>query len=79
MALSIDESGSRREFDAPASSELATSADDLDHYHVESEAVEARAPIVGQILWVLRILLLLAIAALSLAVFWIIGMMIGIL
>jgi len=79
MALSFGQTDSQRQTGAPPTGTLAPAADDLDHYHVDSEVAEARTPIVQQIIWVLRLLLLLAIAALSLAVFWIVGMMLGIL
>jgi hypothetical protein len=79
MALSIGQSGLRQKPVDRSVGRALTPADDLDHYHVESEAFEERTPIADQMIGVLELLLILVIAALSLAVFWVVALFFGIL
>lgn len=87
MALSLWRWGSRRQriapadprrYDLAASRPIGQYSEPPDDYLVEAETQTTRAPVAVQAARVLQFVLLLVIALLSLAVFWMIGLILGI-
>lgn len=49
-----------------------------DHYHIEGETIEERPSVASQVVHFLQVLLILVVAALSVAIVWMLGVIFGI-
>ena len=88
MALSLRRWMTRRQriapldpirFDPPAGRPIGQFGQPADDYLVEAESEAVRPPAAQQAVRVLQLVLIAVIAVLSLAVFWMIGLILGIL